>query len=59
MEHKYNVVRTSFTPYGGKREEEVRSFSDRIEAEKYIELSNQICESNVTYSLKKLNITDR
>ena len=58
MEHRYIVIRSSFTPYGKVESEEVRTFSDRIEAEKYIELSNQICESNVSYSIKRINITD-
>ncbi len=56
MEHKYIVVRVSFTPYGEKKEAEDRVFSDRLEAEKYADMSNRICESNISYVIKKINV---
>ncbi|MBQ5444960.1 MAG: hypothetical protein IIU29_07220 [Erysipelotrichaceae bacterium] len=56
MEHKYIVVRVTYTPYGEKLEEEDRTFSDRVQAEKYAEMFNSICESNISYSIRKINI---
>lgn len=56
MEHKYIVVRVTYTPYGERREDEDRIFSDRVQAEKYAEMFNRICESNISYSVKKINV---
>ena len=56
MEHKYIVVRVTYTPYGERKEVEDRTFSDRIQAEKYAEMFNRICESNISYSIRKVNV---
>ncbi|MBQ1482818.1 MAG: hypothetical protein IIZ28_04520 [Erysipelotrichaceae bacterium] len=58
MEHKYIVVRVTYTPYGGRLEEEDRVFSDRVEAEKYVQMFNSICESNISYIIKRINVMD-
>ncbi|MCR4634364.1 MAG: hypothetical protein K5648_09590 [Erysipelotrichaceae bacterium] len=58
MEHKYIVVRVTYTPYGGKLEEEDREFSDRVQAEKYVQMFNSICESNISYIIKRINVMD-
>jgi hypothetical protein len=56
MEHKYIVVRVTYTPYGERFEDEKRVFDDRLEAEKYAKMKNQFCESNISYCMQKINV---
>ena len=56
MEHKYIVVRVTYTPYGERFEDEKRVFDDRLEAEKYAKMKNQFCESNISSCIQKINV---